>query len=69
VRRKSESLPSTKLFGSRARVRGLLSITTGLLATYATAVRPERDVHHDVQMKEAWDALMQLKAMLDAIKR
>jgi hypothetical protein len=50
-------------------VRNLLGITTGLLATYATAVQPERDTHHDAQMKEAWEGLMQLQAMLDDIKR
>lgn len=45
-------------------VRNLLGILTRLLATYGTAVQSEREAHR----KEAWDALMQAKSILDDMR-
>jgi hypothetical protein len=46
-------------------VRNLLGIVTRLLAAYATAVQPEREAHR----KEAWDALMRAKSILDDMRQ
>jgi hypothetical protein len=45
-------------------LRNLLGILTRLLVTYATAIQPERDAHQ----KEAWDALMRAKSILDEMR-
>jgi hypothetical protein len=45
-------------------IRNLLGILTRLLATYVTAVQPEREAHQ----KEAWDALMLAKSVLDEMR-
>src|SRR4051812_7042948 len=45
-------------------VRNVLGILTLLLATYATAVQPEREAHQ----KEAWDALTRAKSILDDMR-
>ena len=49
-------------------VRNLLGILTRLLGTYGTAVQPEREAHLDAHLKEAWNALMQARSMLDNMR-
>jgi hypothetical protein len=50
-------------------VRNLLGILTKMFSVYGTAVQPERDAHHEAHTKEAWDALMQAKSILDGMPK
>ena len=50
-------------------VRNLVGLVTRLLGTYGAAVESERDAHHEAHRKEAWEALMRAKSIVDDMSR